>query len=394
MIQVLFAHDHTFKVFNGGYYSYGSYPQDFWSRYLRFSDQVLVLARQEESEKPDEDGYVFSFRDNGEEKVSILPVSAPTVFNRLGVGVGSFYDGISAAVDQSDCVVARLPSEIGYFAAICAIKRDKPVAIELVGCAFDAYKFRGGVLGNLYAPVSRWKTQRVCNRADSLLYVSNKLKDNYPSPSVNTVVASNVVIDKVDSISDVMSRRSAKSHECVWVGLIGSFFVNYKGVDVAIKAMALLRKRNVNVKLRILGEGERESYILVAKECGVEDAVFFDGLVPAGEPVREWLRTCDYYIQPSRTEGMPRGLLEAMAVGLPAVGSRAGGIPDLLDEENLHDIGDAESLAQRLEALLGRDYERESAKSLDVSSQYLYSTLEKRRIDFYSNFFGAENEPN
>lgn len=394
MKKVLFAHDHTFQYKNQSYYSYGSYPEIYWNRYLKFADHVEVLARKELNEDPEAGGYIFSFMKSGNGSVDITPVPPPSIANRLGMASGDFFKTIKDAVDGSDYIVARLPSEIGFLAALYANKTAKPVAIELVGCAYDAYKYRGGLQGALYAPISKWKTKRVCKSADAILYVSKKLKEDYPSDSHSYVIASNVVIDKVDCISDIKRRIGNRLGGRIVFGLIGSYFVDYKGVDVAIKSIALLRKSRIDVVLRVLGEGDKGKYLKIALDNGVGDAVYFDGLLPAGEPVKEWLRKCDYYMQPSRTEGMPRGLLEAMAVGLPAVGSRAGGIPDVLDKEKLHDVGDSEGLAMKISNLLEGDYECQVLKALEVSSFYLHEKIDERRADFFKKFFGEACETN
>ncbi len=51
------------------------------------------------------------------------------------------------------------------------------------------------------------------------------------------------------------------------------------------------------------------------------------------EDVFNWLETIDIYTQPSRQEGLPRALIEAMSRGLPAFGARTAGIPELLEKE-------------------------------------------------------------
>ena len=56
------------------------------------------------------------------------------------------------------------------------------------------------------------------------------------------------------------------------------------------------------------------------------------GSLPHNE-VFEWLDTIDIYAQPSRQEGLPRALIEAMSRGLPAFGARTGGIPELLEPD-------------------------------------------------------------
>ena len=70
----------------------------------------------------------------------------------------------------------------------------------------------------------------------------------------------------------------------------------------------------------------------------------FNGVLPSGQPVLNWLDDIDIYVQPSFQEGLPRALVEAMSGGRPAFASTTGGIPELLPADCLHCPGDAARL--------------------------------------------------
>src|SRR5699024_9667719 len=101
-------------------------------------------------------------------------------------------------------------------------------------------------------------------------------------------------------------------------------------------------------QFEILGDGDQSSWKLLAKELGIEDNVKFKGVLPGGKPVLSWLESIDVYIQPSFQEGLPRAVIEAMSQGCPVVGSNAGGIPELIQDEYIHDMGDYEELSSLL----------------------------------------------
>jgi glycosyltransferase involved in cell wall biosynthesis len=63
----------------------------------------------------------------------------------------------------------------------------------------------------------------------------------------------------------------------------------------------------------------------VAAELGLRDRLHLLGL---RDDIETLLRAADVFVQPSRSEGLPLAVLEAMAVGLPVVASRVGGIPE------------------------------------------------------------------
>jgi glycosyltransferase involved in cell wall biosynthesis len=83
-----------------------------------------------------------------------------------------------------------------------------------------------------------------------------------------------------------------------------------------------------------------------ARELGLSDRVFFEGW---RDDVEEWLSRSDALVLPSDYEGCPSVLLEALAAGTFAIGSNAGGIPEIVaSDEQLFPRGDAAALARRI----------------------------------------------
>ena len=90
----------------------------------------------------------------------------------------------------------------------------------------------------------------------------------------------------------------------------------------------------------------------VARRLGLGESVRFLGAVPPGPPVEQFLDGIDLFVLVSHTEGLPRALVEAMARGCPAIGSHVGGIPELLEPEDLVRPGDFEQLAAKIMEVL------------------------------------------
>ena len=107
--------------------------------------------------------------------------------------------------------------------------------------------------------------------------------------------------------------------------------------------------------------------------------------MPAGEPVRQQLDASDLFVLPSRQEGMPRALIEAMARGLPCIATRVGGVPELLPEDVLVAPGDAGELAAKIlevaaSPTLGA---RLGAQNLGRARCYHEKLLQPRRVAFH-----------
>jgi glycosyltransferase involved in cell wall biosynthesis len=131
----------------------------------------------------------------------------------------------------------------------------------------------------------------------------------------------------------------------------------YKGIDIAISAVVRLRAAGRQVRLVIAG-----SYL--AKGWGAEirraasmagpGAVEMTGYLSATQ-IAERLASADLYVLPSHIENSSNSLLEAMAVGVPCVAARVGGVPSMLrngKEGLLFRRGDVDALQQQLARLL------------------------------------------
>lgn len=141
--------------------------------------------------------------------------------------------------------------------------------------------------------------------------------------------------------------------------------VERKGVEVLIRALPrILEERDV--VLTVVGEGERETDLrAAARGADVEDRVEFTGFVPREELSRRYA-SCDIFVLPAvvdrkgDTEGLGVVLLEALRHERPVVASRAGGIPDVVEDGRtgwLVPPGDAAALADRILQLVRRPEE-------------------------------------
>ena len=123
-------------------------------------------------------------------------------------------------------------------------------------------------------------------------------------------------------------RRAAASSMVLAVGRLTAV----KGHDVLIDAFAHVVKAVPGARLTILGGGEDEAALTERIErLKLTDAVTLGGQATP-EVVREHLARAAVFALPSRSEGMPLSLLEAMAAGVPCVASAVGGVPDVLSE--------------------------------------------------------------
>ncbi|MCP4498543.1 MAG: glycosyltransferase [Deltaproteobacteria bacterium] len=154
---------------------------------------------------------------------------------------------------------------------------------------------------------------------------------------------------KDDELIHVDSRRHRQNlglkEESFVVGVVGRLSYE-KGVDRAIEGVALVE----NLNLVVVGDGaERTRLEQLSKSLGISHRVFFIGWQ---DNVRSWLAIFDVVLVPSRREGLPLAVLEAMHEGVPFLSSPVGEMPSLSQKKcGVVVNGDAQSFASALEFL-------------------------------------------
>jgi glycosyltransferase involved in cell wall biosynthesis len=230
------------------------------------------------------------------------------------------------------------------------------------------------------------KLRQQCRRAFAVSYVTEQnLQIRYPADrsAVTTHYSSVELTPEAFAIESRPVRPTPRIPRLVCVGSVEQM---YKGVDTLLDAVADLSAAGTEVRLVHVGDGRHSSQLQQrATELGVADRVRFAGAVPTGAAVRSLLDNADLFVLPSRAEGLPRALIEAMARALPAIGSTAGGIPELLPETALVPPDDPVALASAIKELLSdpEAMASESARNLTRSLAFSAARLSARRDAFY-----------
>lgn len=133
--------------------------------------------------------------------------------------------------------------------------------------------------------------------------------------------------------------------------IVGSVCVmrQEKRMDWVMQAFARIRHVNPGARLLLVGSGpELDRLMALRDSLGLTDVCVF---IPGQPNVADWMRTMDIYINSSYSESFPNGLLEAMACGCCVIGSRVGGIPELVTHGENGLTFEPGSLEQLTEAL-------------------------------------------
>lgn len=193
--------------------------------------------------------------------------------------------------------------------------------------------------------------------------------------------------------------------------------VEKKGIEYGIRAMASLAETYPNLEYNIIGDGKlREHFEKLIAELNVGNIVKLVGWKQQEELI-EILDNCHILIAPSVTaadgnqDAPVNTLKEAMAMGLPVIGTLHGGIPELIEDGKsgfLVPERDSEAIAEKLRYLLehpeiwsdmgkaGRDYVEEKYDMYKLNQQLVdiyQSLLSRERGETSAEFRGTDNLP-
>lgn len=383
-MKALFVHDHKFFVNESGeVFSPGKLTYRVWQRYLKHFEKLIVVARAHHNC----DIQAAKMNMSSGEGVSFVFV--PNLSSPLGMlrYRQQVIKTLQQQIQVVDAVIIRT-SLLGRIAASLADKLKKPWAVEVVGCSWDALWNYGTIVGRISAPNAYLQQKRMLNRAPFAIYVTKEfLQRRYPCRGF-TAGVSDVDLPYTDPMAlEQRFQRVQQPGSPFIFGLVGSLQSKWKGIQTAFSALKTAQTRLPRFEFRILGDGDPAFWRRLAASQGLADAVRFVGTLPQGEAVLRWLDDVDVYLQPSFQEGLPRALVEAMSRGCPAIGSTAGGIPELLDPAVLHQPGDADSLCELLLKSLDTNWRAKQAKrNFDTARLYVSNELDVKRDEFWRLF--------
>lgn len=385
-MNMAFFHDSKFKYEDNKYYTSGGLNNRFLKEYLDHFNEVTLITRREKI-KEDDDISKYSIID-----LDSINFDCLDNLRIISILFGKSKKTIEKNIINHDFIIVRLPSIIGIQACHLCNKYKKNYLVEMVGCPFDALWNYGGIKAKIFAPIMYIINKFLIKKAPNVLYVSKKfLQERYPS-KCNTIGVSDVKIDFPDlSILEKRIERIEKydKNTVYKFGLIGSLKVNYKGHDTAIKALARI-KDNIKFELHFLGtnnEASIKKWSNLAKKHGIQDKLFFDGVLPGGKPVLNWIDNIDIYLIPSLTEGLPRALVEAMSRASVCIGVKAGGIPELLSQNMIVSKKDYKNMSKLIVKLLNdkKTMIDEAKNNFNKSKNYTENRLTQQRYNFLEN---------
>lgn len=380
----VFSFDGPMYRDKNGVYCNTTITSEMLSRYLDVVDKLIVVIRTYHLDKTYDEASLKKVEREGIEFVEIPNINSLKGFL---VDKRKYNKIILDQVKKADLIFARMPSVISDITIQYAKKNKKKYMVEVGGCAWDAF-WNHGILGKLVAPYMFINERKGIKNASYATYVTEKwLQSRYPC-NCPSIAASNVYLASHDS--SVLKKRLNKinnkdKNEAFIIGTTAAVNVKYKGQEYIIRAISELNKRGYNFEYEMVGGGDNSYLKRLAEKLNIEDKIRFKGIL-LHEDVFNWLDSIDIYAQPSKQEGLPRALIEAMSRGCPSLGSETAGIPELLDKECIFRKGSVNEICKILMAFDNEKMKYFSNINYKKSQEFDAELIYKRRKAIYIDY--------
>ncbi len=379
----------------------GIYSEKYWSKYLSIFDGMKVIARIKNISEIE--GHLKRIDTPGMEFISLPYYQGPWKFC---MRVFEVIKVIRASVDMNDAVIITVPSTTASFLSSSLRRTRHPYGAWVVGDPYEVFS-RGGV-NSAFSPLfQRWYTtsqEKICANADGAAYVTSKvLQRKYPCKNAEFAI-SDVDIDifisekendhdKYQTVSDRWNptflprgKDIFRTHgEKIGIVTVGSMEQMYKGIDLVIAATAKLKQKGFDIELKIIGDGKNKRKMeKKAKKLNIREITHFLGNIEHGRKLYQELNTASVFVLASRTEGLPRTMIEAMSIGLPCIGSDVGGIPELLDKADIFPPNNIKALAEKLIEVISEKgrLQRMGLRNMEKAKEFRRDKLNKDWIQF------------
>ena len=224
--------------------------------------------------------------------------------------------------------------------------------------------------------------KRIIRQADYIQVISSYLKDF--AKKRGAIAPIEIIPNGVDlelfsakySNAELKAIRGNFGLKDEYVIITTSRLVYKNGIDVLIRAVAECKNKMLNIKCLIAGDGPEFNKLKVESEkLKVENNIIFLGQISYRD-LPLYFKIADVFVRPSRSEGLGNAFLDAMAAGVPIIGTPVGGITDFLKDGEtglFTKVDDPKDLADKIRILL---------KTPELRKKLAVNGLELARRDY------------
>lgn len=309
------------------------------------------------------------------------------------------YTTLKHNIPKCDLAILRLPSTTALVVYQIIRKWKMPVAAELVFDCKDAITTADSLYSKIIWTILHHIQSNICKKAIGVACVTEHyMQQHYFSKLPNAITSHYSTIElKPDFF---LHPRKFPQKEIITIIHVANQvqFNSRKGHNQLIEVLSHLNKHSKKAHILFVGKDYNNGIVKLtnfAKQLNVQDDISFAGFVNKSR-MRELLKNADIAILPTKAEGLPRVVIEAMALGLPCITTPVSGNPELIDKDFLIDYNDIGGIADACKILFENPdiYEYQSKINFEKSQQYSTAILNPRRTEFYKSLISLiPNKP-
>lgn len=381
-MKILIGTDLYFYSYKNNFYVTNA-DKVFFGRYCDAFDKIRIIART----KIVNDIDLNKYSQINDHQIEVYPIpffQGPfqylSKYNKINKLLKRITEGCSAGLVQ-------LPSTTGFQVLRQIKKRKLPYGVEIVANPREMINTTINPINKLLWLKLHWDQKKACANANTAAYVTKSfLQKIYPAKRLNHFETNYSSIHK--DISTYHTNRDYPSQKDFIICHIAHPIKTMgKGHDILIKALKIVIDSGYeNVYVKFAGDGELiPQLISLTKKLGIDSHVEFVGFLTTPE-LTNFLKKSDLMVFPSKSEGLPRVIIEAMAMGLPCISTNVGGTPELLGEDVLFHPTDTKGIANKIIQIINDPdlYRLLSKINFEKSLEYESGTLKKRRDQHYN----------
>lgn len=368
MKKIIFAHALVFKLTKScKTFTPGGIDNNYLRRFTDAGfEDIYLLSRSSESDTEELKGY--------EELDNVNPF----FLNKYTGGYRfllsyQLYKDLYRLLKDDALLIINYPSSTGLFLILFAYLFKFPYVVEV---ASDSDTYREKRFGLLVEILSNLIGKLCVPKAVGALYVAQFLRDKWSCD--NGLILSNVHIEEIGNVKSFKLEKN--KYKITTVGAISY----RKGIDIIIDEFASLNPTH-KIELNIVGPVIDKGLKQQIDNISIPNVdIICHGILKKDE-VLALLDNSDLYLQASRSEGLPRSVIEAMSRGVPVVCSNLPGLKGIVDDQFQFKLNHKGDLRNILKNLLSRPdiLDRLSLHSIKVSKDFCIEISRKKRLEFY-----------
>lgn len=341
-------------------------------------------------------GYAVDTAAAGRNAIAEVARHYPIHFSRSPIGPGNIlaYFALNRVIEGGDYTMIHCHTPVASALTRLAARnaRERGTAVVYTAHGFHFYSGNSPVKNFVFRHVEKWLSRYT----DCIVTINQEDYEaltRYDFSCKSRILTHGVGIDPsrfhpLERDDAINLREELKISPNAFVIIYPAEYSKRKNQIVLLHALAMLRNTGAEVELLLPGDGPMRGKIMrLIRDLGLQECVKITGV---RSDVPQLMGISDLSVAPSRQEGLPTHVLEAMATGLPCVASRIRGHVDLVEDGVngfLYDVNSSHELASRIMSLIDNPSlrNRMGENSLKKAKTYFLENTITEMADLYQN---------